>query len=215
MNLKHTLKWVEQFYHTYINLWILGTFPSVQEAPAEVWVSGGLLQGPGHWVQQCMQPCKGGHCYLHDLHHSLASGQTAEREHSPAHQQKTGLKIYWAWPYPWEQDPVSPSVSLSHQEASISLFSLSIRGQTEWKPQSQKANQTDHMDHSLVLTQWNYETCHVGPPETNGSWWRVLTKHGPLEKGMVNHFSVLALRTPWTVWKGEKIGHWNMNSPGW
>ena len=25
----------------------------------------------------------------------------------PAHQQKTGLKIYWAWPRPAEQDPVS------------------------------------------------------------------------------------------------------------
>ena len=32
---------------------------------------------------------------------------------------------------------------------------------------------------------------------------------GPLEKGMANH-----LRTPWTVWKGKKIGHWKMNSPG-
>ena len=31
------------------------------------------------------------------------------------------------------------------------------------------------------------------------SWWRVLTKCGPLEKGMANHFSILALRTPWTV----------------
>ena len=30
-----------------------------------------------------------------------------------------------------EQDPVSPSVSLSHQEASISLLSFSIRGQTD------------------------------------------------------------------------------------
>ena len=27
------------------------------------------------------------------------------------------------------------------------------------------------------------------------SWWRVLTKCGPLEKGMANHFSILALRT--------------------
>ena len=53
--------------------------------------------------------------------------------------------------HPSEQNPVSPSVSFSHQEASISLVSLSIRGQTEWKPQSQKTNQTDHMDHSLVL----------------------------------------------------------------
>ena len=36
--------------------------------------------------------------------------------------------IYWAWPCPSEQDPVFPSVSLSHQEASISFLSLSIRG---------------------------------------------------------------------------------------
>ena len=28
-----------------------------------------------------------------------------------------------------------------------------------------------------------------------------------LEKGMANHFSILALRTPWTVWKGKKIQH--------
>ena len=31
--------------------------------------------------------------------------------------------------------------------------------------------------------------------------------HSPLEKGMANHFRILALRTPWTVWKGKKIGH--------
>ena len=28
----------------------------------------------------------------------------------------------------------------------------------------------------------------------DGSWQRVLTKHGPLEKGMANYFSILALR---------------------
>ena len=33
----------------------------------------------------------------------------------------------------------------------------------------------------------------------NGSWWRVLKKRGPLEKGMANHFIILALRIPWTV----------------
>ena len=42
------------------------------------------------------------------------------------------------------------AVSLTHQEASISLLSLSVRGQTEWKSQSQETNQTDHTDHSLV-----------------------------------------------------------------
>ena len=38
----------------------------------------------------------------------------------------------------------------------------------------------------------------------DGSWWRVLTKCGPLEKGMTNHFPILPLRTPWAVWKGKK-----------
>ena len=32
--------------------------------------------------------------YLHYLHHSLASGQTTVRAHSPTHQKKIGLKIY-------------------------------------------------------------------------------------------------------------------------
>ena len=56
----------------------------------------------------------------------------------------------------------------------------------------------------VVLTQWNHEPCHVGPPKMDRSWWKILTKHGPLEKGMPNRFSILALRTPWTVWKGKK-----------
>ena len=32
---------------------------------------------------------------------------------------------------------------------------------------------------------------------------------------MANHFSILALRTPWTVWKGKKTGYWRRNSLGW
>ena len=41
-----------------------------------------------------------------------------------------------------------------------------------------------------------------------------LTECGPLEKGMASHFSILALRTPWTVGKGKMIGYQKMNSPG-
>ena len=37
----------------------------------------------------------------------------------------------WAWPLPSEQDPDSPTVSLSHQKASTGLLFLSIRGQNE------------------------------------------------------------------------------------
>ena len=44
---------------------------------------------------------------------------------------KIRLKIYWAWPQPSYQDPVSLTVSFSHQEASISLLCLSLRGQRE------------------------------------------------------------------------------------
>ena len=61
---------------------------------------------------------------------------------------------------------------------------------------------------TACLTQWNYEPCLVGLPKIDGPWWRVLTKCGPLEKGMANHFNILALKTPWTVWKGKKIRHW-------
>ena len=34
-------------------------------------------------------------------------------------------------PHPSEQDPISPSVSFSHQEASISLLPFSITGQKD------------------------------------------------------------------------------------
>ena len=61
-------------------------------------------------------------------------------EHVPVHQSKTA--------------------SLSHQEACTTLLCSSIRRQTEEakttisqppeQKQSQKANQNDHMDHSLV-----------------------------------------------------------------
>ena len=54
----------------------------------------------------------------------------------------------------------------------------------------------------------------VGPPKMDGSWWRGLTECGPLEKGMANHFSILALRIPWTIWKGKMIGYQKRNSPG-
>ena len=54
----------------------------------------------------------------------------------------------------------------------------------------------------------------VGPPKTGGSWWRGLTECGPLEKGMANHFSILAWRIPWTEEPGgqhpmgsQKVGH--------
>ena len=85
--------------------------------------------------------------------------------------------------------------SPSHQEASTSQLSSSIREQTEWKPQSQKNQPKWSHGPQPCLTQWNYEPWHAGSPKTDGSWWRVLTKCGPLEKGKANHFSIRALNS--------------------
>ena len=65
----------------------------------------------------------------------------------------------------------------------------------EWKPQSQE---TKLITWITALSSSMKLYC-AGPSKTDGSWWRVLTKHGPLEKGMANHFSILPWRIPWTV----------------
>ena len=56
----------------------------------------------------------------HCPYQSLALGETTGRECSPTHQQKIGLKIYWAWPCPLEQrkaqfypQPVPPTRKLA------------------------------------------------------------------------------------------------------
>ena len=101
----------------------------------------------------CLEPFEG---VLHYLHYStsnstIVSRQVKQRGGNTAPPiNRNWIKDMLNMPHPWEQDPVSLSVCLSHQEASLSLLSLSIRGRTEWKPQSQKINQNDHMDHSLV-----------------------------------------------------------------
>ena len=41
------------------------------------------------------------------------------------------------------------------------------------------------------LTQWNYEPYRVGPPKMDGSWWRFLSRCGPLEKGILFQYSCL------------------------
>ena len=76
---------------------------SVQESSGVAWVSSGLLQGWGSKCDSaCTGPFEGAHHYLHYFHHSLVPGQITGREQSPTHQQKIGLKIYWAWPPPSE-----------------------------------------------------------------------------------------------------------------
>ena len=57
---------------------------------------------------------------------------------------------------------------------------------------------------------WDWNENWPFPVGHGGEVWQC----GPLEKGMANHFSILALRTPRTVWKGKMIGYWKKYSPG-
>jgi len=91
----------------------------------------------------CMWPFEGGCHYLHHLHHSLASGQITGREISPTHQQKIGLKIYWAWPCPseqdlsssWGPDPWFPS-SQSYDFSSSHVWLWELDYKENWAPKN-------------------------------------------------------------------------------
>ena len=120
----------------------------------------------------------------------------------PAHQQKIGLKIYWAWSCPSEQDPVS-SQSLPSGNVHKPLILLHQRADRMKTTITENKSLRSHGPQPC-LTHRNYEPWRIRSPKSDGSWWRVLTKGGPLEKGMVNQFSILASRTPWTAWKGKK-----------
>ena len=87
--------------------------------------------------------------YFHYLHHSLASRSNNREGIQPHPPTENWIKDLLSMAPPIRTRSSFP-LNLSHQEASISLLSFSIRGQTAWKPQSQKTNQTDHMDHSLI-----------------------------------------------------------------
>ena len=162
-------------------------------------ISGG---GMGQWwpcrvgatecSSACMGPFEQGLHYLQYLHHTLASGQITRREDSPTLQQKIGLKVTHQNRTQFPPKSVSPIRKLPillHQRADrLKITNTENETIQLYGPQP-------------CLTQWNYELCHVEPSKTDGSWWSMLTKRGPLEKEMANHISILALRTPWTVWK--------------
>ena len=105
----------------------------VWESPVEMWVDSGLLCVQGYWQQQSWEACCADLSPFRGALPLLYFGlrPNYRREHSLTHQQKIGLKIYWAQPCPPEQDSVFLKVSPSHQEACTNLLSSSNRGQTE------------------------------------------------------------------------------------
>ena len=88
-------------------------FPvSVQDSLVENWVSGGLLQGWGHWVHQCLHGIFWRRSPLSSLLPPWFDFRSNNREGTqPRSSTENWIKIYWPWSCPSEQDPVSPSVS--------------------------------------------------------------------------------------------------------
>ena len=126
---------------------------SVQESSAEVWAGIDLLQGQGHWLQQCLHETfwKRSPLSSFDLiiwGHGLASGQTMGREHSPSIEN-------WIKDLLSKASPIRtrPTFSLSQSILTGSCHKPLIlihQRVDRGKPQSQKTDQTDHMDHSLA-----------------------------------------------------------------
>ena len=172
---------------------------SVQESPMEAWVNIGLSRGQGHWLQQSWEAQHANlKSFEGDHHWSQAKLQGGNRALPIS--QKIGLKIYWVWPRPSEQDPVFPTASPSHQEASTNLLSSFIRGQTERKPQSQKLTKLitwiAALSNSMKLWAMPCRATQDGwvTVESSDKIWS--TGEG---NGMANYFSILGLRNQWTV----------------
>ena len=91
--------------------------------------------------------------------------------------------------------PRFPHISPSHLEASTSLLSLSIQRTDRMKITITKITKLITWITALSNSM-KYEPYRVEPPKTDRSWWRILTKCGPLEKGMAKHFDILTLGTP-------------------
>ena len=105
---------------------------SVLSSLVKAWVDGGLLCDQEHWqLQHWGTQCAGRKCFgggCHYPYHSLGSGQTTEKGHSPIHQQKIGWKIHWAWPCPSKQDWIFLIGSPSHQEVAHASYSHASEG---------------------------------------------------------------------------------------
>ena len=93
----------------------------------------------------------------------------------PGQSRENWIKDLLSMALPFRTRSSFSTVSFSHQEASLSLLSLSFRGQAEWKPQSQKTNQTDHiggqrglLNETMSHAMWGYPR----PRDHGGEVWQ-------------------------------------------
>ena len=103
---------------------------SIQESPAEAWVGGGLCRAGG---TECSSACM---ALLEEVAIIFMTSiivwpQVNNREGMQLYPSiENWIKVLLNMARPITR-PISPSVSLSHQQNSISLLSFSIRGQAD------------------------------------------------------------------------------------
>ena len=183
---------------------------SVQESPVEAWACSGLSWGQRHWIQQSWYKY-----FWRELLLPLSVfclRLAAGREHSPTHQQKIGLKIYWAWPCPSEQEPDSPIASLHPQEASRSLLSLSIRGRQDGNHSYRRLTKlftwiTD-LSNSMKLWAMPYKATQNGQVMVKS--FNKMWSTGE-ENGKLHQYSHLENPMNSVKRKKQKIWPWKMN----
>ena len=158
-----------------------------------------------------ISPFEGGQHCLHYPYCSLASGQNIGREHSPTHQQKIELKVYWTWSCPLEEDPVSPTASPFCQEASTRLLSSSEGRQN--KNHSNRKQTTlimwiTALSNSMKLWVMLCRATQDGRIMVESSDKTLSTGKGngkPLQHSFLeNHMNSMKRQNTW---------HWKMNSP--
>ena len=101
------------------------------------------------WDSVCRGLFEGGRHYLHYLHYSLVRSDKREGT-QPRPSTENCIKVLLSMVPPIRIRPSFPYNQSLQSGSFHSLLSLSFIGHTEWKPQSQRTIQIDHVDYSLV-----------------------------------------------------------------
>ena len=110
----------------------------VRKSLEEAWVDSSLPWGQIHWLQQSWdaQPADISPLEEVAITPTIVWPQAKLQGGNTVPSISIKLDSRFTKHGPWEQDPVFPTASPSHQEGFTSFLSPSTRGQREWKPQS-------------------------------------------------------------------------------
>ena len=122
-------------------------------------------------------------------HHSSSWGQPTRNGTQSCPSAENSIKDYWAWSHPSEGNSVSPSVSLSHQEPSISHLSFPIEGR-----------QNENHNHRKVTKLITWATALSNLMKLEAMPCRATQDRWVMAEGEVKSLSrVWLFAAPWTI----------------